>query len=143
MPASAKFKIYISALTQLVIDDYNRIPTTDTRLIRRSVRDKKFRGYSAQETIDRWPSVRRGEERNIFPFQECADAVFNSAVPYEWAVLKTFVEPLLLDIQPDKRAYSDARRILRLLSLFKPLDPREVPPTSILREFIGGSSFHY
>lgn len=143
VPASAKFKIYISALTQLVIDDYNRIPTTDTRLIRRTVRDKKFRSYSAQETIDRWPSVRRGEERNIFPYQECADAVFNSAVPYEWAVLKTFVEPLLLDIQPDKRAYSEARRLLRLLSLFKPLDPREVPPTSILREFIGGSSFHY
>jgi len=143
IPPSAKFKIYISALTQLVIDDYNRIPTTDTRLIRRTVRDKKFRGYTGEDTIGRWPSVRRGEERNIFPFQEAADSVFNSAVPYEWAVLKAFVEPTLLDIQPDKRCHSEARRLLRLLSLFKPLDPREVPPTSILREFIGGSSFHY
>lgn len=143
IPPHQKFKIYVSALTQLVIDDYNRIATTDTRLIRRIVRDKKFRNYSAVETIDRWPSVRRGEEKNIFPYQEAADAVFNSALPYEWAVLKTFVEPLLLDIQPDKKAYGEARRLLRLLNLFKPLDAREVPPTSILREFIGGSSFHY
>jgi uridine kinase len=143
VPPSHKFKIYISALTQLVIDDYNRIPTTDTRLIRRTVRDRKFRGYSAEETILRWPSVRRGEERNIFPFQEFADMVFNSAVPYEWAILKPMVEPILNDIQPESSAYSEARRLLRLLSLFKNLDPREVPPTSILREFIGGSSFHY
>ncbi|MFZ2958646.1 MAG: nucleoside kinase [Candidatus Ozemobacteraceae bacterium] len=143
VPASAKFKVYISALTQLVIDDYNRISTTDTRLIRRTVRDKAFRSYSADDTIMRWPSVRRGEERNIFPFQEGADMVFNSAVPYEMAILKTIIEPLLMEIQPDKPSYSEARRLLRLLALSKPLDPREVPPTSILREFIGGSSFHY
>ncbi len=143
IPPASKFKIYISALTQIVIDDYNRIPTTDDRLIRRTVRDKKFRGYSAEDTITRWPSVRRGEERNIFPFQEHADMVFNSALPYEWPVLKTLVEPVLMDLQPETRSYSEARRLLRLLALFKPLDPKEVPPTSILREFIGGSSFHY
>jgi len=143
VPASAKFKIYISALTQIVIDDYNRISTTDTRLIRRTVRDRKFRGYSADETIMRWPSVRRGEERNIFPFQEGADMVFNSAVPYEMCILKSLVEPLFLDIQADAPSYSETRRLLRLLSLYKPLEAREVPPTSILREFIGGSSFHY
>jgi len=143
VPASAKFKIYISALTQLVIDDYNRISTTDTRLIRRTVRDQKYRSYAAADTIQRWPSVRRGEERNIFPFQEKADMVFNSAIPYELCVLKTIAEPLYADIQPDNPSYSEARRILRLLTLFKPLDPKEVPPTSILREFVGGSSFHY
>ncbi|HOY68329.1 MAG TPA: nucleoside kinase [Candidatus Ozemobacteraceae bacterium] len=143
VPASAKFKIYISALTQLVIDDYNRISTTDTRLIRRTVRDKKYRSYAAEDTIQRWPSVRRGEERNIFPFQEKADMVFNSAIPYELSVLKTIAEPLFGDISPESPSYSEARRILRLLSLFKPLDPKEVPPTSILREFVGGSSFHY
>lgn len=143
IPHDCKFKIYISALTQLVIDDYNRIPTTDTRLIRRCVRDRKYRGYSAEDTILRWPSVRRGEERNIFPFQEEADMVFNSAVPYEWAILKPTAEPLLNEIQPESTAYSEARRILRILHLFNALDATEVPPTSILREFIGGSSFHY
>lgn len=143
IPPSCKFKIYISALTQLVIDDYNRIATTDTRLIRRTVRDSKYRGYSAQETIDRWKSVRRGEERNIFPYQECADMVFNSAVPYEWAVLRPIAEPLFLDIPPESPSYPRARKILKTLSFFSPLDPKEVPPTSILREFIGGSSFQY
>lgn len=143
IPASCKFKIYISALTQLVIDDYNRIATTDTRLIRRTVRDSKYRGYSAEDTIKRWGSVRRGEERNIFPFQECSDMVFNSAVPYEWAVLRPLAESLFLDIQPDSPAYPLARKILKTLSFFSPLDPKEVPPTSILREFIGGSSFQY
>ncbi|MBI3039863.1 nucleoside kinase [bacterium] len=138
-----KFKIYISALTQLVIDDYNRISTTDTRLIRRIVRDRKFRGYPADETICRWPSVRRGEARNIFPFQEDSDVMFNSAILYELSVLRTFIEPTLTDIQPDNTGYSEARRLLRLLTLFKPLDSNEVPPTSILREFIGGSSFQY
>lgn len=138
-----KFKIYISALTQLVIDDYNRISTTDTRLIRRTVRDHKYRGYSAEDTINRWPSVRRGEERNIFPFQECADMIFNSAVPYEWAVLRAIAEPLFLAISPESSAYPHARNILRTLSFFTALDPSEVPPTSILREFIGGSSFKY
>ncbi len=143
IPAKYKFKIYISALTQLVIDDYNRIATTDTRLIRRTVRDSKYRGYSAEDTISRWASVRRGEEQNIFPFQECADTVFNSAVPYEWAILRPVAEPLFLDIQPDSPSYHQARQILRLLSFFTPLDAKEVPPTSLLREFIGGSSFNY
>lgn len=143
VPADCKFKIYISALTQLVIDDYNRIATTDTRLIRRTVRDSKYRGYSAEDTINRWGSVRRGEERNIFPFQEFANTVFNSAVPYEWAVLRAIAEPLFLDIPPESACYSQARQILRTLSFFSPLDPKEVPPTSILREFIGGSSFQY
>jgi uridine kinase len=143
VPADCKFKIYISALTQIVIDDYNRIPTTDTRLIRRTVRDAKYRGYSAQDTINRWASVRRGEERNIFPFQEEADMVFNSAVPYEWAILKPVAESLFLDIPQDSPAYTTARRLLKILSFFLPLDPEEVPPTSLLREFIGGSSFNY
>ncbi len=143
VPTECKFKIYISALTQLVIDDYNRIATTDTRLIRRTVRDSKYRGYSAEDTFNRWASVRRGEERNIFPFQECADMVFNSAVQYEWAILRPLVEPLLLDISCDSPAYSLARRLLKTLSFFSPLDPKEVPPTSLLREFIGGSSFSY
>lgn len=143
VPAECKYKIYISALTQLVIDDYNRIATTDTRLIRRTVRDSKYRGYSAEDTISRWASVRRGEERNIFPFQECANTVFNSAVPYEWAILRPIAEPLFLDIPPESPCYSQARQILRTLSFFAPLDPKEVPPTSILREFIGGSSFQY
>lgn len=143
IPLSCKFRIYISALTQLVIDDYNRISTTDTRLIRRTVRDNSYRGYSAEDTINRWGSVRRGEERNIFPFQECADMVFNSAVPYEWAVLRPMAEPLFLDIPPESTAYPLARRILKTLSFFSPFDPKEVPPTSILREFIGGSSIQY
>lgn len=143
VPADCKFKIYISALTQLVIDDYNRISTTDTRLIRRTVRDSKYRGYSAEDTINRWASVRRGEERNIFPFQEAADMVFNSAVPYEWAILRPTAEPLFLDISPDCPAYPQAQQILRMLSFFTPMDPKEVPPTSIIREFIGGSSFQY
>jgi uridine kinase len=143
VPADCKYKIYISALTQLVIDDYNRIATTDTRLIRRTVRDSKYRGYSAENTFSRWPSVRRGEERNIFPFQEFANTVFNSAVPYEWAVLRPIAEPLLLDIPPESSSYTQARQILRTLAFFAPLDPKEVPPTSLLREFIGGSSFQY
>ncbi len=146
VPSDCKFKIYISALTQLVIDDYNRISTTDTRLIRRTVRDSKYRSYSAESTIMRWPSVNRGEVHNIFPFQENADAVFNSAVPYEWAVLRPIAEKLFMDITPDSPVYSQARQILRTLSYFCPLDPKmveEVPPTSILREFIGGSSFQY
>lgn len=138
-----KFKIYISALTQLVIDDYNRIATTDTRIIRRTVRDAKYRGYPASETLARWASVRRGEEQNIFPFQECNDAVFNSAIPYEWAVLRPVAEKLFSEIGKDSKYYFEAQRILKLLSFFTPLSAEEVPPTSLLREFIGGSSFKY
>ena len=143
IPAHNKYKIYASALTQLCIDDYNRIPTTDTRLIRRMVRDAKFRGYSAKNTISRWPSVRRGEERNIFPFQENADVMFNSALIYELSVLKQFAEPLLREINLEDKEYSEAQRLLKFLKLISPINYEEVPPTSILREFISGSSFKY
>lgn len=137
-----KFKIYISALTTLSIDEHNRIPTTDTRLIRRIVRDNRSRGYSALTTIGQWPSVRRGEERNIFPFQEEADVMFNSAMVHELAVLKKYAQPLLIDIDETKAEYSEAKRLLKFLSYFKSIDDeKQIPPTSILREFIGGSSF--
>lgn len=137
-----KFKIYISALTTLSIDEHNRIPTTDTRLVRRIVRDNRSRGYSALTTIGQWPSVRRGEERNIFPFQEEADVMFNSAMVHEMAVLKKYAQPLLIDIDETKPEYSEAKRLLKFLSYFKSIDDeKQIPPTSILREFIGGSSF--
>jgi len=143
VPASQKIKIYISPLTQLSIDDLNRIPTTDTRLLRRMVRDQKYRGQLAQGTLEMWLRVRRGEERNIFPFQEEADLMFNSALPYELAVLKGFAQPLLSNIPREDPTYSEARRMLRFLQYFLPLAPDEVPRTSLLREFIGGSCFHY
>lgn len=137
-----KFKIYISALTTLSIDDHNRIPTTDTRLFRRIVRDHRSRGYSALTTIGQWPSVRRGEEKNIFPFQEEADVMFNSAMVHELAVLKKYAQPLLLEIDETKPEYTEAKRLLKFLSYFKSIeDEKQIPPTSILREFIGGSSF--
>jgi len=143
IPAEAKFKIYVSALTTLNIDDHNRVSTTDNRLIRRIVRDYRYRKYSARETISRWPSVRQGEEKHIFPFQEEADAMFNSALLYELAVLKPFAEPILLEVQPNQPEYAEATRLLDFFSYFKPLKPNEIPPTSILREFLGGSSFSY
>lgn len=137
-----KFKIYISALTQLNIDDHNRVPTTDTRLIRRIVRDSKYRGHSAETTIGLWPSVRRGEEKNIFPYQEGADIMFNSALVYELAVLKKHAEPLLNDISEDNPGYSEAKRLLKFLSYFTSISNDDyVPYTSILKEFIGGSAF--
>lgn len=137
-----KFKIYISALTTLSIDEHNRIPTTDTRLFRRIVRDYRSRGYSALTTIMQWPSVRRGEEKNIFPYQEEADVMFNSAMVYEMAVIKKYAQPLLLEIDETKPAYAEAKRLLKFLSYFKTIeDEKQIPPTSILREFIGGSSF--
>ncbi|NSW89164.1 MAG: nucleoside kinase [Firmicutes bacterium] len=137
-----KFKIYISAITSMNIDDHNRVPTTDTRLIRRIVRDHKFRGSSAVETIKRWPSVRRGEERNIFPFQEEADVMFNSSLKYEHGVLKIFAEPLLSKIDDSYPEYSEAKRLKEFLSYFLPItDIYEIPNNSILREFIGGSCF--
>jgi uridine kinase len=139
----AKFKVYVSALTSINIDDHTRIPTTDNRLIRRIVRDYKYRKYSAQDTISRWASVRRGEEKHIFPYQEEADVMFNTALLYEFAVLKPFAEPILLEVQPNQPEYSEACRLLRFFSYFKPMQPREIPPTSILREFLGGSSFNY
>ena len=135
-----KFKIYISALTQINLDDYNRIPTTDLRLIRRMVRDYNFRGYSAKHTIMNWNSVRRGEKKNIFPYQEEADIIFNSACVYELAVLKKYAKPLLEEIESSDEAYIEANRLLKFLQYFIELeDTSDIPSTSILREFIGGS----
>jgi len=137
------FKIYISALTSIKIDDLSRVPTTDNRLLRRILRDYKYRNYSARDTISRWASVRRGEEQHIFPFQEEADVMFNTALLYELAVLKPFVEPVLLEVNPNQPEYSEATRLLKFLSYFKPILSDNIPPTSILREFLGGSSFTY
>lgn len=138
-----KYKIYVSALTQLNIDSHNRIPTTDVRVIRRIVRDSKFRGHSALKTLHLWKSVRRGEEKNIFPYQEDADAVFNSALVYEMAILKKHAIPLLEEITREFKEYSEARRLLKFLSYFTSVDDDDlVPTTSILKEFIGGSSFN-
>ncbi|KXG78961.1 nucleoside kinase [Thermotalea metallivorans] len=142
IPHDKKFKIYISALTQLNVDDHNRIPTTDTRLIRRIVRDSKYRGHSALTTLKLWNSVRRGEEKNIFPFQEEADVMFNSALIYELAVLKKYAEPLLKEISINEKEYSEAKRLLKFLSYFLSIeDEHVIPQTSIIREFIGGSCF--
>ena len=139
-----KFRIYISALTTMGIDSHNRISTTDNRLLRRIIRDHRYRGYSAQETIKRWPSVKRGEEKWIFPFQEEADVMFNSALIYELSLLKRFAEPLLKEVQPVDPCYSEANRLLKLLSYFKIMDRvEEVPPTSLIREFLYGSTFKY
>lgn len=143
VPGRNKFKIFASCLTQLSIDDFNRIPTTDTRLLRRIVRDARYRGYTAQDTIERWPSVRRGEGRWIFPFQEQADAMFNSALLFELAILKKYADPLLQKIERHENTFNEARRLLRFLSYFQEIDHEEVPPTSIIREIIGGSSFNY
>ena len=140
---TAKFKIYVSALTSINIDDHTRIATTDNRLIRRVIRDYKYRKYSAQETLGRWASVRRGEEKHIFPYQEEADVMFNTALLYEFSVLKPFAEPILLEVQSNQPEYAEAKRLLKFFSYFKPMLPREIPPTSILREFLGGSSFNY
>jgi uridine kinase len=139
----AKYKIYVSALTQLNLDDHNRIATTDNRLIRRLVRDNQFRGHPALRTLSMWGSVRRGEDRNIFPFQNSADSAFNSALDYELAVLKVYADPLLSTVKPHVPEYQDARALLAFLANFTPLHPRWIPPTSILREFIGESAFKY
>ncbi|HTZ52451.1 MAG TPA: nucleoside kinase [Spirochaetia bacterium] len=143
IPRDAKHKIYVSALTQLNLDDHNRVSTTDNRLIRRMVRDSQFRGHSALRTLQMWPSVRRGEDRNIFPFQNGADSAFNSALDYELAVLKVYADPLLATVKPDAPEYQEARMLLSFLANFAPVHPRWVPPTSILREFIGESAFKY
>ena len=139
LPADSKFKIYISALTQLNIDEHNRIPTTDGRLLRRMVRDARTRGSSARETVRMWPSVRRGEEENIFPFQEEADAMFNSALVYELAVLKQYAQPLLFAIPKDSEEWLEAKRLLKFLDYFIGVSSEDIPKNSILREFIGGS----
>lgn len=142
LPKESKFKIYISALTQLNIDEHNRIPTTDGRLIRRIVRDARTRGTSAKDTIARWPSVRRGEEKNIFPYQEEADVMFNSALIYELACLKVYAEPLLFGISKEEPEYLEANRLLKFFDYFVAVPSEEVPNNSLLREFIGGSCFN-
>lgn len=139
LPRESKFKIYISALTQLNIDEHNRIPTTDGRLLRRMIRDARTRGTSARDTIRMWPSVRKGEEENIFPYQEEADAMFNSALIYELAVLKQYVEPLLFGIPKNCPEYTEAKRLLKFLDYFIGVSSEDIPQNSILREFIGGS----
>lgn len=139
LPKESKFKIYISALTMLNIDEHNRIPTTDGRLLRRMVRDARTRGASAKKTISMWPSVRRGEEENIFPYQNDADVVFNSALIYELAVIKQYAEPLLFSIGPEEPEYPEAKRMLKFLDYFLGVDSNLIPNNSILREFIGGS----
>ena len=142
MPDENKFKIYISALTSLNIDEHNRIPTTDGRLLRRIARDARTRGTSAKNSIAMWPSVRRGEENYIFPYQESADEMFNSVLIYELAVLKQYVEPLLFGIYKGEPEYYEAKRLLKFLEYFQGIDSQNVPANSICREFIGGSCFH-
>lgn len=142
LPDESKFKIYISALTTLNIDGHNRIPTTDGRLLRRMVRDARTRGTDARRTIQMWPSVRRGEEENIFPFQESADAMFNSAQIFELAVLKTFAEPLLFQIPKEAPEYHEAKRLLKFLDYFLGVPSESLPNNSICREFVGGSCFN-
>ena len=141
LPSESKFRIYISALTQINVDEHNRIPTTDGRLIRRMVRDSRTRATSAKETIAMWPSVRRGEDRNIFPNQEKADVMFNSALVYELSVLKLYAEPLLFQIEEGEPEYQEAKRLLKFLDYFVGVPIEDIPKNSILREFVGGSCF--
>lgn len=143
IPDSNKYKIYVSALTTILLDNHNYIPTTDNRLLRRIIRDYKYRGYSAQETISRWESVRAGEDKWIFPYQEQANAMFNSALLFELAVLKDYAEPILRKVPNSCTAHSEARRLLRFLKYFVSVPDNQLPPTSLLREFLGGSSFRY
>ena len=141
LPKESKYKIYISCLTTLNIDDHNRIPTTDARLLRRIERDARTRGYSAQATIRMWPSVRKGEENNIFPYQDSADMIFNSALLYETALLKPYVEPLLFGVPKDCEEYIEAKRLLKFLNYFLPLPADDMPKTSLMREFVGGGCY--
>lgn len=141
LPKESKYRIYISCLTTLNVDGHNRIPTTDARLLRRIERDARTRGYNARATIQLWPSVRRGEERNIFPHQDSADVIFNSALLYETALLKPYVEPLLFAVPKDCEEYIEAKRLLKFLSYFLPVPADDVPRTSLLREFIGGGCY--
>ena len=143
IPEEEKYRIYVSALTSIKLDYHNYIPTSDNRLLRRMLRDYKYRGYEATETIRRWPDVRAGEEKWIFPYQENADVMFNSALLYELAVLKPHVEPLLREVPQNCEEYSVAHRLLRFLEYIVPLQDKELPPTSVIREFLGGSSFTY
>ena len=143
IPAENKYKIYVSALTTISLDDHNWIPTTDNRLLRRIIRDYNYRGYSARETISRWPSVRAGEDKWIFPYQENADVMFNSALLFELAVLRYHVEPILNSVPRNCPEYAEAYRLLKFIKYFTPIPDKEIPPTSLLREFLGGSSFKY
>ena len=143
IPNEQIFRVYASALTTILLDNHNYIPTTDNRLLRRIIRDYKYRGVSAQETIHRWPSVRTGENKWIFPFQENADAMLNTAMLYELAVIKTQAEPLLQQVPENCEEYAEAYRLLKFLKYFKGIPYNNLPPTSLLREFLGGSSFHY
>lgn len=143
IPNEQKFKVYISALTTILLDDHNYIPTTDNRLLRRIIRDNKYRGVSAQETIKRWPSVRAGETKWIFPYQENADIMFNTAMLYELAVIKSQAVPLLEQVPENCEEYAEAYRLRKFLAYIKPISHRDLPPTSLIREFLGGSSFRY
>lgn len=143
IPEAQKFRVYVSALTTILLDDHNYIPTTDNRLLRRIIRDYKYRGVNAQETIHRWPSVRAGENKWIFPYQENADVMFNSAMLFELAVIKQQAEPLLEQVPENCEEYSEAYRLRKFLKYFQPVPNRDIPPTSLLREFLGGSSFKY
>ena len=143
IPEKQKFRVYVSALTTILLDDHNYIPTTDNRLLRRIIRDYKYRGVTARETIHRWPSVRAGENKWIFPFQENADAMFNSAMLFELAVIRQQAEPLLEQVPESCEEYSEAYRLKKFLDYIRPIPNRDIPPTSLLREFLGGSSFHY
>lgn len=143
IPDENKFKIYVSALTTISLDDHNWIPTTDNRLLRRIIRDYNYRGCSAQETISRWPSVRAGEDKWIFPYQENADVMFNSALLFEFAVLRYHAEPILNSVPRNCPEYAEAYRLLKFIKYFIPVQDKEIPPTSLLREFLGGSSFKY
>lgn len=143
IPEERKYRVYASALTTILLDDHNYIPTTDNRLLRRIIRDYKYRGVSAQDTIRRWPSVRAGENRWIFPFQENADVMFNSAMLFELAVIKSQAEPILEQVPENCEEYATAYRLRKFLKYIKPIPDRQVPPTSLLREFLGGSSFKY
>ena len=143
VPQEQIYRVYASALTTLLLDNHNYIPTTDNRLLRRIIRDHKYRGVSAQETIRRWPSVRRGENKWIFPYQENADAMFNSAMLFELAVIKSQAEPLLEQVPENCPEYAEAYRLRKFLRYIRPIPEDQIPPTSLLREFLGGSSFEY
>jgi len=138
-----KFRIYVSALTSMSLDDHNWIPTTDNRLLRRIIRDFNYRGYTARDTIARWPDVRAGEDKWIFPFQENADVMFNSSMLFEFAVMRHHAEPILRQVPENCPEYAEAIRLLNFLSYFTPIQDNEIPPTSLMREFMGGSSFTY
>mgnify|MGYP001262011961 CR=1 FL=1 len=141
IPEDAKYRIYVSALNQINLDEHNRIPSSDGRLLRRIVRDAMTRGNDARETISRWDSVRKGEEDNIFPYQEEADIMFNSSLAYEISVLKPYVEPLLFSIKEEAPEYQEAKRLLKFLEYFLPCGTEYIPVNSIMREFVGGGCF--